>query len=99
MDTKLGITTSMETMRIEEALNLHSELKLILKVSLSTQYLILVLIQTLLILKEVSNRLRQFVAVSLRIQLVDTKHGITISTETMRIEEVSSLLSELKLST
>ena len=86
-------------MRIEEALNLHSELKLILKVSLSTQYLILVLIQTLLILKEVSNRLRQFVAVSLRIQLVDTKHGITISTETMRIEEVSSLLSELKLST
>jgi len=86
-------------MRTEEALNLHSELKLILKVSLSTQYLILVLIQTLLILKEVSNRLRQFVAVSLRIQLVDTKHGITISTETMRIEEVSSLPSELKLST
>ena len=86
-------------MRIEEALNLHSELKLILKVLLSTQYLILVLIQTLLILKEVSNRLRQFVAVSSRIQLVDTKHGITISTETMIIEEVSSLLSELKLST
>ena len=82
-------------MRIEEALNLHSELKLILKVSLSTQYLILVLIQTLLILKEVSNRLRQFVAVSLRIQLVDTKHGITISTETMRIEEVSNQHSEL----
>ena len=85
----------MDIMETEEASNLHSELKLILKVLLSTQYLILVLIQTLLILKEVSNRLRQFVAVSLRIQLVDTKHGITISTETMRIEEVSNQHSEL----
>ena len=95
MDTKLGITTSTETMRIEEALNLHSELKLILKVLLSTQYLILVLIQTLLILKEVSNRLRQFVAISLRIQLVDTKHGITTLMETMKTEEASNQHSEL----
>ena len=83
----------MDIMETEEASNLHSELNCLLK--LNTQFLTSVLIQILLILREVSNRLRQFVAVSLRIQLVDTKHGITTLMETMKTEEALNQRSEL----
>ena len=85
----------METMKTEEASNQHSELNCQLK--LNTQFLTSELIQILLILREVSNRLRQFVAISLRIQLVDTKHGITTLMATMKTEEALNQHLELKL--
>jgi len=52
----------MDIMETEEASNLHSELNCLLK--LNTQFLTSVLIQILLILREVLNRLKQFVAIS-----------------------------------